>query len=360
MKKNRRGNFFEDFRVGMRISHPTPRTLDLADQSLYIGLTGSRFAPSSSAPLACQLGLTQRPLEDLLVFNMAFGKTVPDISQNGVANLGYAEVRFLMPVFPGDTLKVDSEVIGLRQNSSGRSGVVYVRSSALNQHGQCVLNWVRWVMVHKANPDAPAPDTVVPELSPVVAPSQLAVDGWSGQAASIAEATGVSDLWEDYAPGERIEHAGGMTINESDHSVATRLYQNTARAHFDAVLMAGQPQQRRLVYGGHVISICKSLSYEGLENVMAWAAINGGQHVAPTFAGDTLHCATKVIERIDLGRPHLGALRLRTIGAKNLSGPASIEFIEAGARRSHPPSVVLDIDYTVLMPRHSSQPNLLS
>ena len=348
MNKYRSGNFFEDFRLGMRIAHPTPRTVTLADQSLYIGLTGSRAALSSASTVARRLGLHERPLEDLLVFHIAFGKTVPDISQNGVANLGYARVRFMQPVFAGDTLQVSSEVVGLRQNASGRSGVVYVHSSAANQHGGIVLDWVRWVMVHKRDAAAPAPPTHVPALPAAVAVPELAAGGWSAHAADIASATQVADLWEDYAPGERIEHPGGMTVNESDHSIATRLYQNTARAHFDAQMMAAQPHARRLVYGGHVISLCKSLSYDGLENVMTWVAINGGQHVAPTFAGDTLHCATEVLELIDLGLPHIGALRLRTIGVKNQPGPAAIEFAEG---REHSPGTVLDIDYTVLMPR---------
>lgn len=358
--KYRGGNFFEDFRLGMRIAHPTPRTVTLADQSLYIGLTGSRAALTSAAPVARRLGFERRPLEDLLVFHIAFGKTVPDISHNGVANLGYAQVCFTEPVFDGDTLQVTSEIIGLRQNASGRSGVVYVHSCATNQHERIVLDWKRWVMVHKRDVDAPAPAAHVPALPKSVAASQLAADGWSQHAADITAATGVADLWEDYAAGERIDHPGGMTINESDHSIATRLYQNTARAHFDARLMAAQPHARRLVYGGHVISICKSLSYDGLENALSWAAINGGQHVAPTFAGDTLHCATQVLERIDLGLPHIGAIRLRTIGAKNLPGPEAIEFADAAAGHSPAGGVVLDIDYTVLMPRHRPTTEKLS
>ena len=63
----------------------------------------------------------------------------PDISLNAVANLGYADCRFLKPVFPGDTLSAASEVIGLRENSNRKTGVVYVRSTGRNQHGGTVL-----------------------------------------------------------------------------------------------------------------------------------------------------------------------------------------------------------------------------
>ena len=93
---------------------------------------------------------------------------------------------------------------------------------------------------------------------------------------------------EDYKVGERIDHVAAMTLNDSDHSMATRLYQNTAKAHFDAQAMTASPAGRRLVYGGHVMSVCKALSYDGLENVLTILAIHGGRHVSPSFAGDTL------------------------------------------------------------------------
>ena len=351
MSKARPGHYFEDFHIGMRMSHATPRTLEAADQSLYIGLTGSRSAVSSASTVAHGCGLRERPLEDLLVFHIAFGKTVPDVSQNAVANLGYAEVRFLRTVFAGDTIQVHSEVIGLRENANRKSGVVYVRSTAVNQHGEAVLTWVRWVMVHKKDSAAWEGEPLVPALDASVPARQIAHGDWGTGVARIAQATGVSDLWEDYEAGERLHHMGGMTVNDSDHSTATRLYQNTARAHFDAVLMATLPHQRRLVYGGHVISLCKSLSYDGLENVLCWAAINAGRHAAPTFAGDTIHCATQVVERIDLGQPHIGALRLRTVAVKNRPSASGIDFDALAPGDPVPADVVLDIDYTVLMPR---------
>src|SRR5271154_2056381 len=135
MKKVRTGNYFEDFRLGAKIRHATPRTLTEGDRSLYIGLTGTRAVLGTAETNAQQLGYERRPLEDLLVFNVAFGKTVPDISLNAVANLGYSDVRFIADVYPGDTLAVESEIIGLKENSNRKSGVVYVRSTANNQHG---------------------------------------------------------------------------------------------------------------------------------------------------------------------------------------------------------------------------------
>ncbi len=107
MTKTSAGNFFEDFRLGQTIRHATPRTMTGGDVSLYTALFGARFAVQSSAAFAKAIGYPDWPLDDLLVFHIVFGKTVPDVSLNAVANLGYAGMQFLAPVFAGDTLERD-------------------------------------------------------------------------------------------------------------------------------------------------------------------------------------------------------------------------------------------------------------
>lgn len=351
MSKSRRGNFFEDFKPGQVFRHGVPRTVSDGDRSLYIGLTGSRSALNTAATTALALGFNSAPLEDLLVFNIVFGKTVPELSLNAVANLGYADVRFLQPVYASDTLAVTSKVLATKENSNGKSGVVYVQSTALNQREEPVLTYVRWVMVNKHQPGShSALTTEIPELPTHVEPSRLAIPAFA-QPKYVTEVTGFEDLWEDYVVGERIDHVGSMTINESDHSIAARLYQNTAKAHFDAHLMRQSSAGKRLVYGGHVMSICRSLSYDGLENCLGILAINGGSHVAPVFAGDTLSCVTQVIGSYHL-TDELGALRLRTVGAKNIGSASAIGLPAADATKpSFSSEVVLDLDYTVAIPK---------
>jgi 2-methylfumaryl-CoA hydratase len=345
--KERQGNFFEDFQLGQVIRHGTPRTVTEADSSLYIAFTGARHALHSAATAAQLLGYQQRPLDDLLVFNIAFGKTVPDISLNAVANLGYAELRFMEPVFPGSTLHCESAVIGLKENSSRKTGVVYVRSTCYDQNDRNVLSWVRWVMVRKRNPEAKVREAHVPDLATEVPLDQLmpharlssrdALDDW-------CEMTGSRDLWDHYSVGDRINHPLGMTVEEADHMSATRLYQNNARAHFDALAMRDSSVGRRLVYGGHVISMCRALSYEGLENVFGILAINGGSHVAPTVAGDTLYAYTEVLNKGKLpGKSDVGALRLKLIGLKNaLPSDVPSARVERTAESAYHPAVVLE------------------
>ena len=79
----------------------------------------------------------------------------------------------MAPVFTDDTLSAESEVIGLRENSNGKTGVVYVRSRGHNQNGEIVLEYVRWVMVLKRDTAAPAPDSSVPDLEDIIAPENL-------------------------------------------------------------------------------------------------------------------------------------------------------------------------------------------
>ena len=126
--------------------------------------------------------------------------------------------------------------------------------------------------------------------------------------------------WDDYAVGERIDHAEGMTIEEAEHAMATRLYQNTAKVHFNQHTEQAGRFGRRLIYGGHVISIARALSFNGLANAFRIAALNGGRHVAPCFAGDTVYAWSEVLAKDRVaGRDDLGALRLRTVAVKDRS-----------------------------------------
>ena len=343
------GNFFEDFAPGQELRHAVPRTVGEGDQALYTALTGSRFGLSASDVFAQQLGYPSAPLDDLLVFHLVFGKTVPDVSLNAVANLGYAACRFGQPVYPGDTLSTTSEVIGVRENSNRKTGVVWVRSTGVNQMGDAVLDYVRWVMVNKRDPESPAPEPVVPDLPEAVPAEALALPEATDFSAYDAAAAGGPHLWDDYQAGERIDHVDGMTLEEAEHQMATRLYHNTARVHFNQHVEKDGRFGRRIVYGGHVISLARAISFNGLANAQRIAAINGGTHAAPSFAGDTIYAWSEVLDRMELpDRGDLGALRLRTVATKDR--PCA-DFPHKTAEGKYDPAVVLDLDYTVLMPR---------
>jgi len=347
VSKARQGNFFEDFKLGQVIEHATPRTVTAGDVALYTALYGSRFAVQSSDAFAKAVGYPKSPLDDLLVFHIVFGKTVPDVSLNAVANLGYAECRFLKPVYAGSTLSATSEVIGLRENSNRQSGVVYVRTTGRNEHGAPVLDYVRWVMVRKRDEAAPAPPVHLPQLKEAVEPQALGaalptlhIDGYN------SALSGSRYRWGDYEIGEKIDHIDAMTIEEAEHQLATRLYQNTAKVHFNQHEQAQGRFGRRLIYGGHIISLARALSFNGLENAFHIAAINGGRHVSPAFAGDTIYAFSEVLDKAPLERPDAGALRLRLVALKDR--PATGFPLKTGDQ--YDPAVLLDLDLWVILP----------
>ncbi|NLA36711.1 MAG: MaoC family dehydratase, partial [Actinobacteria bacterium] len=310
----------------------------------YTALYPTRFALSSSAAFAQQVGLAAHPVEDLIGFHVAFGKTVPDVSLNAVANLGYAELRFHQPVLTGDTLRARSEVIGLKENSNGKTGVVYVRSTATNQRGEVAIDWARWVMVNKRDHSASAPETVVPELAKVVAVENLPIPAGLDFTDYDFAAAGEPHRFDDYAVGEKIDHVDGVTLTDPEHMLATRLWQNTAKVHFNTEV---RPDGNRLIYGGHIISMARALSYNGLANAQLIAAINAGAHTNPAFAGDTVYAWSEVLDKAETSAPGVGAIRLRLVATKGRDESMTLKD-DDGKYAKH---VFLDLDYWAFIPR---------
>lgn len=343
-QKGWQGNFFEDFELGQELPCPAPRTITSGDVSVYISITGDR------TPVYCGPSGHVHPL---VVFHAVFGQTVRYISLNARANLGYAAIRWLAPVKVGDTLKMDIKIVGLRENSNGATGVVYVENTATNQRGEVVMTFWRWVMIKKRDVTTSTKwleSPVTPKLPGEVAAKDLFVNH---DVIPSARET-VSPLkFDAYEVGERVLHFDGQTLNSSDNMSFTRLFQNSAKVHFDAMLQKGKP----LIYGGVPISLGYAMSLNGFDNRLGIAAINSGAHVGPVFAGDTLYAFTDVVDKVELD-DKVGALRLRLIVLKN-NDPALLEDANAfqiqvpneKGGRSYDSSVILDLDYWELVAR---------
>ncbi|MFP4043677.1 MAG: MaoC family dehydratase [Rhodosalinus sp.] len=340
--KTNPGRFFEDYTVGEVIPHAVPRTISGGERAIYHALYPARHALYSSDEFARVCGLPSSPVDDLAAFHIVFGKSVPDISLNAVANLGYAEARWLRPVYAGDTLRASSEVIGLKQNSSGKTGVVYVKTTGFNQHGLPMMEFKRWVMVRKRDAEAPAPEPVAPDLAPHVAAEELVIPAGLDFTQYDFGLAGEPHRLSDYEVGETIDHVDGVTLEEAEHMMATRLWQNTSKTHFDATPRA---DGKRLIYGGHVISMARALSFNGLANAQMIAGINAGTHANPCFAGDTVRAWSEVLDMAETPAPGVGAIRLRLVATKG-GAPFTLRG-DDGKYLSH---VLLDLDYWALMP----------
>ena len=356
------GNYFEDFEVGRVIKHAVPRTVWDGDMALYIALYGDRRPLNCARDFAQSLGFDREPVHDLLVFHLVFGRAVPDVSLNSPANLGYADVRFLAPVYVGDTLRAETKVLGRRETSRPDLGIVWVHTRGFNQRGETVLQFYRWAMVNKRpdgrpsgrDPASRIGATEPPELPAQVSTEDLFVPPQLDLSRFDPLVTGSEAMWEDYEPGERIMHPQGITLEDAEHQMATRLFQNNARVHFNELLQKKSRLGTRIIYGGHIISTAHCIAFDGLENALRVLAFNAGAHANPTIAGDTLFAWTEVLERIELGRDDAGALRLRLVAVKN-SDPREEEVplrVKGDdGRESYHPNVALDLDYTVLMPK---------
>ncbi len=172
--KTNPGNFFEDFHLGQQIRHATPRTITVGDVALYNGLFGPRFAVQSSDAFAKSIGYP-RSLQSTICwcFMLYSARPCRTYRSTPLPILGYADFRFLKPVYPDTTLNAISEVIGLRENSNKKTGIVYVRSRGFDETGDAVIDYARWVMVQKRDQAAPAPQEKVPELPKSVDTAQL-------------------------------------------------------------------------------------------------------------------------------------------------------------------------------------------
>ncbi len=342
--KNFLSRYFEDYSLNQKINHSVPRTITSGDVSLYLASTGSRFALNYSIEFCKKLGFKELIIDDILLFHMVFGRTVPDLSLNAIANLGYADVRFLKPAFIGDTLQSTSKIVGLKENSNGKTGTVYVFSEGVNQKGEVVLSYYRWLMMRKKNFDLHLEDKIIPEMPKTVEKDKLYLDdnlqliNWDPQI------TGSSNFFDDYEIGEEIHHLDGQTIEEAEHQMATRLYQNNARVHFNQHIEKDGRFGKRIIYGGYIISLARSISCNGLANAFKVAAIHSGKHSAPTFSGDTIYAWSKVLGKEEFNA-ETGILKIRTLASKNYS---KMSFPSSNNLPEH---IVLDLEYSVFIPK---------
>jgi len=342
--KNFKSRYFEDYNIDEEIFHSVPRTVTEGDVSIYLATTGSRFPLNYSREFSSKLGFEKVPLDDVLTFHMVFGRTVPDLSLNAIANLGYAGVVFKKPVFVGDTVRATSKIIGLKENSNGKTGTVFVESVGRNQEGEIVLSYFRWLMMRKKKEGMINNfENIIPKLPTKVESSQFYIpkdfnaNQWS------SEISGSDYYFDDYKVGEEINHLDGQTIEEAEHQIATRLYQNNARVHFNNHIEKEGRFGKRIIYGGYIISLARAISCNGLANTFKISAIHSGKHSAPTFAGDTIYAWSKILEKEKINE-NFGTLLIRTLASKNNS---DVIFPD---KKSLPENVVLDLEYSVLIP----------
>ena len=144
------GFFYEDFIVGDIISHSLSKTIFDSDNNLFCLMTMNHHPVHTNIDYASHNQHGKILVVGTLVFSLAVGITVPDISGKAIANLDYESIHHLNPVFIGDTIYVRSTVLDKRESNSKKDrGIIYIESVAFNQSGVDVLSFRRHVLVKK-------------------------------------------------------------------------------------------------------------------------------------------------------------------------------------------------------------------
>ena len=145
-----RGRFFEDFEVGDVYRHPLGRTVTSTDNSWFTLLTQNTAPIHVDHAYAAQTEFGRPLVNSTFTLALVTGQSVTDISQNVLANLSWDEVRLPHPVFEGDTVYSESEVLQTRGSKSRpNAGIVTVKTTGFNQDGLTVITFKRTVMVYR-------------------------------------------------------------------------------------------------------------------------------------------------------------------------------------------------------------------
>lgn len=152
MKQSVLGLYYEDFIVGDEIKHSLSKTIFESDNNFFSLLTMNHHPVHTNIDYASKNQHGKILVVGTLVFSLAVGITVPDISGKAIANLGYEDVKHLNPVFIDDTIYVRTKILSKRESSTKNDrGIIYVESIAYNQNGIDVLSFRRNVLVKKKN-----------------------------------------------------------------------------------------------------------------------------------------------------------------------------------------------------------------
>lgn len=282
------GPYFEDFAVGQVFDDAPALTLTSGHAALHQALTGDRLRLALDAELSRAVTRDERQLaHPNLVCDVAIGQSTGP-TQRVLGNLFYRGLVLLSPVFLGDTLYTRTRVVALKQNRVREprpaTGLVALRIHTENQHGVPVLDFWRCPMIPLRVPTAETghdqsfdfiPEDLDPDRVRHAVPS-----GW--RLHELRDRV-PGEHFADVAEGTVWEIGGRDTVTGAPELV--RLTLNLAAAHSDA---GATPHGRRLVYGGHTISIAASHATRALPNLATIVAWHGCDHLGPVFEGDIL------------------------------------------------------------------------
>lgn len=346
--RKKTGNFLEDFRVGQVLRHKVGKTVTEGLFNAFTEFSMTTNPLHKNRRYAQAYGFRDMILPPGLVMAVVFSQSVEDISENARANLEYVDMRFGAPVYVGDTIESTSVVLGVTPSSRDRSlGVVHVQTTGRNQHGAVVLTYERKVQVWKHDLDAPV-EKAATDAPPVAC--ELVLPPYDSRApyAALRHLSNADTYFEDFTPGDLIEHSRGRTMT-SEHIAFTAMLDNTSQVHCNQFMIDQNPERfvggQLIIFGGIPFQLCLGLSCPDVgDNALGDIVYRTGRHTAPLFAGDTVFASTEITGTRDLpGREDLGILDTILRGHKHVvknGVPERVEIFHlerslALKRRSH-------------------------
>ncbi|HYC56733.1 MAG TPA: MaoC family dehydratase [Candidatus Binatia bacterium] len=316
------GNFLEDFKVGALLRHKGGKTVT---EGLFNAFTEFNMTTNplhKNREYARLYGYKDMICHPGLVMAVVFSQTVEDISENARANLEYINMRFGAPVYPGDTLEAETVILGVTPSTKNPDlGVVHVASVGRKQTGDVVIAYERKVQVWRDDPAAVITEATIDQKPQVECEPWLPpYDAGRGYKAR-AHLSNDDTYFEDFRPGDTIEHSRGRTVTD-EHIALTAQLDNTSQVHCNQVLIDQNPQKyiggRLIIFGGIPFNFCMGVSSPDIsDNALADVLYPTGRHVGPLFAGDTVFAATDIRETRDYpGRPDLGVIAVTLRGHK--------------------------------------------
>lgn len=354
------GNHLEDFRLGQTFRHKGGKTITEGLFTTFTEFTMTTNPLAKNARYARAYGFRGLVVPPGLTMLVAFSQTVEDVSENARANLEYIDMRFGAPVYVGDTIEVETKVLGVKPSSSNpKLGVVHVQSIARKNVGESneaiVMAWQRKVQVWKRDESKSVDEG---EVAPEAVSCELWLppyDRGRGYAA-LAHLSSRDTYFEDFEPGTRIEHWRGRTMT-TEHIHLTAVLDNTSQVHCNQHMIDLNPKQyvggRLIIFGGIPFTLCLGLSCPDVhDNALGDLVYTTGRHTAPLFAGDTVFAATDILgKREHPSRADVGILSTRLLGhkfEKSEGAPAS-DDAPAGYKRTQ----IFELDREIVVKRRS-------
>ncbi|MHA7836890.1 MAG: MaoC family dehydratase [bacterium] len=323
--RKKTGHFLEDFEPGQLFRHKGGKTITEGLFTTFTEFAMTTHPLAKNARYARAYGFEGLVCPPGLVMLVAFSQTVEDVSENARANLEYIDMRFGAPVYVGDTIEVETRVLGLRVSSSRPNlGIVHVQSTARKNVGEpteaVVATWQRKVQVYKG-------DESVEVHGFETEPEEIECELWlpafdpDSKLAELAHLSSRDSYFEDLEPGTRIEHSRGRTVTD-EHIAMTAILDNTSQVHCNQLMIDLNPKQyvggQLIVFGGIPFTLCLGLSCPDVgDNALGDLVYTTGRHTAPLHAGETVFAATEILgKREHPERADLGIVETRLFGHK--------------------------------------------